>query len=49
MPETTPPDVYALLLDRLRHAIQYTEAAAVTLRDAIVLLEKLEREKADDA
>jgi hypothetical protein len=47
MSETPQPDLYALLLDRLRHVAQYAEAARVTAEDAIALIEQAQRE-ADD-
>ena len=51
MPDTTDPepDLYRLLLDRLRHAAQYAEACRVTLEDAIALVEEAQREEQDDA
>jgi hypothetical protein len=49
MTETTQPDLFALLLDRLRHVAQYAEAARVTAEDAIALIEKARREEPDDA
>jgi hypothetical protein len=48
MPETTERDLYALLLDRLRHSAQYAEACRVTLEDAIALIEEAQREEKDD-
>jgi len=33
-------DEYARLLDRLRHALQYAEAARATVEDALRLLEE---------
>jgi hypothetical protein len=48
MPEATDTDLFVLLLDRLRHAVQYAEAARVTAEDAIALIEKARKED-DDA
>jgi hypothetical protein len=39
---------YTLLLDRLRHGVQYAEACRVPFEDAIALLEAATREKEDD-
>jgi hypothetical protein len=49
MAEAKQPDLYALLLDRLRHAAQYAEAARVTAEDAIALIEEARKEERDDA
>jgi hypothetical protein len=48
MTAATQKDLYVLLLDRLRHAVQYAEAARVTAEEAIAYIEKAQREEADD-
>ena len=40
--------LYERLVDRLRHALQYTEAARVIAEDALDLLEASEREEVKD-
>ena len=44
----TDKDLYRLLLDRLRHGVQYAEACRLTFEDAIALLEAATREEGED-
>jgi hypothetical protein len=44
------PDAYDQLTDRLRHAMQYAEAARETVSEALALLEPIQqKEDQDDA
>jgi hypothetical protein len=49
MTATERTDLLVLVLDRLRHAVQYAEAARVTAEEAIAYIENAQREEADDA
>lgn len=46
---TITNDLYDRLLDRLRHAVLYAEAAQTMAEDTLQLLEALERKGDDDA
>jgi hypothetical protein len=47
MTATERTDLFVLVLDRLRHAVQYAEAARVTAEEAIAYIEKAQREEAE--
>jgi len=54
MPETTltftlTEDLYGRLADRLRHTIQYAEAARITAEEALAVLESEPKVESDDA
>jgi len=48
MTATERTDLLVLVLDRLRHSVQYAEAARVTAEEAIAYIEKAQREEAED-
>jgi hypothetical protein len=45
---TITNDLYDRLLDRVRHAVLYAEAARAMAEEALELLEGLERKEGDD-